>query len=65
MNIPATHKQVEELLPGEMIINKYPNRRTRRSIDKVPSSTKMAKCSLNNPNVIRTNKFNGNFGTKN
>jgi len=55
-NTPATHQQVEDLKSGESIISEFPNRRQRRSIGKVPSSTKIAKCSANNKNVIRTNK---------
>jgi hypothetical protein len=61
MNKPATHKQVEELKVGQAIIAEFPNRRQRRSIDKVPNSTKMAKCSANNRNVVRTNKANIRF----
>ena len=61
MNIPVTHKQVEALKVGESIVSEFPNRRTRRSATKVPRSTKIAKSSANNPNVIRTNKKNIKF----
>ena len=60
-NIPATHQQVEDLKLGESIISEFPNRRQRRSVDKVPNSTKLAQCSMNNPNIIRTNKKNITF----
>ena len=36
------------------------NRRTRRR-KIAPHSSKIAKCSMNNPEIYRTNKFNGNF----
>ena len=42
------------------IMSVGPNRKTRRRKLK-PNSSKIAKCSINNPLVYRTNKFNGNF----
>ena len=63
-NIPATHQQVEDLKSGESIISEFPNRRQRRSIGKVPNSTKISKFSANNPNIIRTNKKNITFKNK-
>jgi len=52
MNIPATREQVEE---GN-VINQFPNRRQRK-FNIVPNSTKIAKCSMSEPSVYRTNKF--------
>ena len=64
MNTPATKQQVEELKSGQIIAPEYPNRKTRRSLDKVPRSTKIAKSSANNPRVIRTNKQSIKFKKK-
>lgn len=61
MNTPATRKQVEELKAGQSIVSEFPNRRQRRSLTKVPRSTKLAQCSMNNPNVIRTKKHKSSF----
>lgn len=60
-NIPATRQQVEELKVGQAIISEFPNRRQRRSLTKVPRSTKLAQCSMNNPNVVRTKKHKSSF----
>ena len=42
------------------IMSVGPNRRTRRR-KIAPHSSKIAKCSMNNSEAYRTNKFNGNF----
>ena len=55
-NIPATYEEVKELLPGESIISKYPNRRQRR-FNPVPNSSKLGKGSINVNTVFRTGKY--------
>jgi hypothetical protein len=63
-NTPATHKEVEDLKVGQAIISEFPNRIQRRSLTKVPRSTKLAQCSMNNPNVVRTKKHKSSFIVK-
>lgn len=52
MNTPATQADVKK---GN-IVNQFPNRRQRR-FSIVPSSTKIAKCSMTEAAVYRTNKY--------
>ena len=54
-------KEDKQLKQAEYpIMSAGPNRRTRRR-KLAPHSSKIAKCSMNNPEIYRTNKFNGNF----
>jgi hypothetical protein len=57
-NIPLTREQIKESPLGFISSGSFPNRRTRRyGFNYIPNSSKLGRGSLNNPTVIRTNKF--------
>jgi len=75
MNTPLNHEQIKALPKGfnptSDGINRQQRRLSKRTIlrlingvvkeIRIPNSTKLVKCSLNVPLVIRGHKFNGNY----